>query len=247
MVYFYLMYEKTAKKHFFSKADIEHKRIEKDRLIFEIVGVPELYCKFFSKKKEWKKEVLIKELLKILQKSPAEQYWYNKDMALFLGEKEPNPPHILMEEMLFHYGVRENVVLIGKPNPLFESLFLHFMKKVNYLQVFCDNPEEYEEEAEFLYENYGTVIVFGKKLFRVSDKKPYLIIDMEEENKDFLESSVGHFAAGSIYMDMKSIPEKKCIIEQKRKDIHYLSPQTVVNKWCRLDTTAQNGYNTRVN
>ena len=47
--------------------------------------------------------------------------------------------------------------------------------------------------------------------------------------------------------DMGSKEKKRRQILKRNKNIRYLSPEGLLNKWCHLDTNVQNGYNTRVN
>lgn len=81
----------------------------------------------------------------------------------------------------------------------------------------------------------------GKRRFET------LVIDMEPGGRNGKpQIDLPGLPEGTVYMDMCSEREKARWITKKRKDIHYLSPESLLNKWCHLDTTAQNGYNTRV-
>lgn len=228
----------------------------------------------------WEREKLIQVLSEEFQKSSVEYFFYGEETALFLGQKSPEVPLFFMEEMLLQYGVRESLILIGNHNLLFESVFQNFMQKVNFLKIICDDPAEYEEAGEWLYENYGIVMGIGaereveEKRFRSGEiesqpekqqvgessiqkermlmtskrgQPETLVIDMEPCGKNGRPRiGLTGLPEGTIYMDMCSEGAKARWITKKRKDIHYLSPESLLNKWCHLDTTVQNGYNTRV-
>ena len=194
---------------------------------------------------------LMQVLEEEFQKSGAEYFFYGEEMAVFFNMERLEVPLFFMEEMLLQYGVREKLILIGSPNLLFESVFRNFMQKVNYLNIICEQPEEYEEETEWLFENYGIVARFEteKERVRKAEKRQVetLVVDMENSGKNGRPRiELAGLPEGAVYMDMCSEGEKARWITKKRKDIHYLSPESLLNKWCHLDTNAQNGYNTRV-
>ncbi len=247
-----------------------------------------------GKKLSWDKERLKQVLEEKFRESGAEYFYCGEETAMFLRMERPDVPLFFMEEMLLQYGIRENLILIGSPNILFESVFQNFMQRVNYLKVLCDRPEEYEEVTEWLYENFGIVAVVEnqrnsmgrenvsrekrtqrEERFREEIEKEEwervrkirreelfegerkgnegkrrletLVIDMEPGGKNGKPRiELSELSEETVYMDMRSEGEKARWITKKRKDIHYLSPESLLNKWCHLDTTAQNGYNTRV-
>jgi len=243
IAYFYLQYGQTAKKHFFSGPQMSISHIEKEDMRIDAVGIPEYY----RKKVMWKEKKLEKILLAELERSGAQWCWYGEGTARFLGVRQPELPFFFMENMLFRYGVRERLILIGEPNPLFDLVFQNFMPKVNFLQISCNAPEDYEERAEWLYETYGIVTAFqrGKVVHTGNGQAETLVIDMENGKRP--DINVGEILGKSVYMDMGAEEEKKYWIEKKNTNMRYLSPESLLNKWCRLDTNAQNGYNTRVN
>lgn len=99
--------------------------------------------------------------------------------------------------------------------------------------------EQRVEESETRKERMRTTIKRGQP--------ETLVIDMEPCGKNGRPRiDLTGLPEGTIYMDMCSEGAKARWITKKRKDIHYLSPESLLNKWCHLDTTAQNGYNTRV-
>lgn len=277
IAYFYLQYGETAKKHFRSKPEAEKKTVERERFIIHVRGIPENYAEsiFRRKKLPWKAENLKKFLLDCFRECEAEYFFCGEESARFFGQEKVSPPFFIMGEMLLQYGIRENLFLVGSPNPLFESIFQNCMERVNFLQIVCTDVEEYEKDAEWLYEIYGLVATFRKvsrKLPRTAEKRENslrsaerrngakagweeeetcrteaLVIDMEQAGKNGRPAiDLTLLPKGAVYMDMRSETKKKHWITKKRKDIHYLSPETALNKWCHLDTTAQNGYNTRV-
>ena len=243
IAYFYLQYGQTAKKHIFSRPQMSKNHIEREGMSIDAIGVPE----FYRTKKAWKEKILEKELLAELEKSGAQWCWYGEVTARFLGVKQPEIPFFFMEEMLFRYGVRERVILIGEPNPLFDLVFQNFMPKVNYLQISCNEPEMYEERIEWLYETFGivTAIQRGRAVLTGNGQAETLVIDMERGKRPDID--VGELLGKGIYMDMGSCEEKKIRIIKRNRNIRYLSPESLLNKWCHLDTNVQNGYNTRVN
>jgi len=243
IAYFYLQYGQTAKKRIFSRPQMSKNHIEKENMSIDAIGIPE----FYHNKKAWKEKELEKELLASLDKSGAQWCWYGKGTARFLGVKQPEIPFFFMEEMLFRYGVRERLILIGEPNPLFDLVFQNYMSKVNFLQIVCKEPEIYEERAEWLYGTYGIVAAFqrGRIVHTGNGQAETLVIDMEDGKRPDID--VGGISGQSVYMDMGSEEEKKIWIAKRNKNMRYLSPECLLNKWCRLDTNVQNGYNTRVN
>lgn len=243
IAYFYLQYGQTAKKHIFSRPQMSKNHIEREGMSIDAIGVPE----FYRTKKAWKEKVLERELLAELEKSGAQWCWYGEETARFLGVKQPEIPFFFMEEMLFRYGVRERVILIGEPNPLFDLVFRNFMPKVNFLQISCNEPEMYEKRVEWLYENFGIVTALqrGRAVITGNGQAETLVIDMENGKRPDID--VGGLLGKGIYMDMGSCEEKKIQIERRNKNMRYLSPENLLNKWCHLDTNVQNGYNTRVN
>ncbi len=259
IAYFYLQKNTVAKEKCFAKAKFHSFCVERgDRLVIQAVGVPEYYVENAAAKIKrlwektlwhkridplkylpWKKEELTKMLVEEFRKSGAEHFFYGEETALFLGQELPEIPLFLLEEMLLQYGVRENLILIGNPNPLFESIFGNFMQKVNYLKIVCERPEAYEETAEWLYENYGIIVRFETKMEEQKKKLETLVIDMGPGQKNGRPPlNITSLPEGSIYMDMGSDGAKAKWITKKRKDIHYLSPESLLNKWCHLDTTA---------
>lgn len=205
-----------------------------------------------GKRLSWDKERLKQVLEEKFRESGAEYFYCGEETAVFLRMERPDVPLFFMEEMLLQYGIRENLILIGSPNILFESVFQNFMQRVNYLKVLCDRPEEYEEVTEWLYENFGIVAVVetfeGERIQNSGKRLPEtLVIDMEPGGRNGKpQIELSELPMGTVYMDMCSDGEKARWVTKKRKDIHYLSPESLLNKWCHLDTTAQNGYNTRV-
>lgn len=311
IAYFYLQYGETAKKHFRSKPEAEKKTVERERFVIHVRGIPENYAEslFRRKKLPWKQENLKRFLLDCFQECEAEYFFCGEESARFFGQEKVSPPFFIMGEMLLQYGIRENLFLIGSPNPLFESVFQNCMERVNFLQIVCEDAGEYESDAEWLYEIYGLVATFrrvsrkgaraeraagsrrGEGRYRAEDSRrdesryrtedsrrdesrqwmeesrrneerqraenvlpesagraaEALVIDMEPAGKNGRPAiDLALLPRGTVYMDMRSETKKKHWITKKRKDIHYLSPETALNKWCHLDTTAQNGYNTRV-
>lgn len=246
IAYFYLQKGVVAKKYFYSKVQPQMFTVERERVRVTAIGIPEFYGRTWGRKKyvSWKDEKIKQYMLEQFQGSGAEHFFYGRDTALFLQQDEMQVPLFFMEEMLVRYGVRESVVLIGDPTPIFDSLFQNFMSKVNYLRIICENPADYKRETEWLYETYGIIAIFGKG---GQSRTQMLVLDMEPSGKNGRPViDLTEIPVGSVYMDMKSDAEKRKWITKKRKDIRYLSPESVLNKWCHLDTTAQNGYNTRV-
>ena len=269
IAYFYLQKNRVAKTNFYSKIQLNEFCVERrDRLVIKAIGIPEYYAENFltklthwwrgkkqtgekRKRVVWEKEMLMQVLEEEFQKSGAEYFFYGEEMAVFFNMERLEVPLFFMEEMLLQYGVREKLILIGSPNLLFESVFRNFMQKVNYLNIICEQPEEYEEETEWLFENYGIVARFEteKERVRKAEKRQVetLVVDMENSGKNGRPRiELAGLPEGAVYMDMCSEGEKARWITKKRKDIHYLSPESLLNKWCHLDTNAQNGYNTRV-
>lgn len=234
IAYFYIQKDTAAKKHLFSKPVLPYKQVERDRLRVTAIGIPEYY----RPKYRWKTERMTEELVKYFSQSRAEHYWYAEETAAFMEKNMPEAPLFLMKEMLLCYGVRENLLLIGDPNPLFDHLFLTSMEKVNFLQIVCKNPETYEARTEWLSQNYGTVAVFWQEEVQNTGRGTFLVVDMETgETNGRPRIQIKNLPAQSIYMDMCSESKKQLWIEKKRKDIRYLSPRSVLNKWCHLDTT----------
>lgn len=257
-------------------------RIEKERVLVQLVAVPEFYSvNYRNRKQMWKKEKLEQLFVEKIRESNTEHFFCSEAVAHFFGQPKVSAPLFLMEEMLLRYGVRERLILVGNPNPLFDSIFENYMEKVNFLQLVCKNVKDYERETEWLYETYGIVAVLqeaernkcrentlrkeekvngenlgqhreGREPFLVgmksSGKQPEtLIVDMEPCGKNGRPAiELRGLPEGTVYMDMCSEEEKRYRISKKHKNIHYLSPESLLNKWCHLDTTAQNGYNTRV-
>lgn len=195
----------------------------------------------------WEEEILEKELLAQLEKSGAQWCWYGESTARFLGVKRPEIPFFFMEEMLARYGVRERLILIGEVNPFFDLIFRNYMPKVNYLQISSAEPEKYEERGEWLYDTYGIVTAFQRRkvILTGTGQAETLVIDMTAEEGTDID--IMELPRGTLYMDMGSNEKKKGRIEKRNKNVRYLSPESLLNKWCRLDTYMQNGYNTRVN
>ena len=232
IAYFYLQYGQTAKKHIFSKPKMPESHIEREDMSIDAIGIPE----FYRTKKAWKEKVLEKELLAELEKSGAQWCFYGEETARFLGVKQPEVPFFFMEKMLFRYGVRERVILIGEPNPLFDLVFQNFMPKVNFLQIACNEPEGYEERVKWLYETYGIVTAFqrGRVAFPGNGQAETLLIDMEGGKRPDID--VGGLSGKTVYMDMESGEEKRKWVIKRNKNIRYLSPESLLNKWCHLDT-----------
>lgn len=195
----------------------------------------------------WEEKILEKELRRYLERSGAEWCWYGEDTAKFLGVKQPEIPFFFMEEMLDRYGVRERLILIGESNPLFDLIFQNDMPKVNFLQISAHEPEKFEDRAEWLYETYGIAAIFQRQrvILSGSGQAETLVIDMAED--DGADINISDLPAGTVYMDMGSKEKKRRQILKRNKNIRYLSPESLLNKWCHLDTNVQNGYNTRVN
>lgn len=281
IAYFYLRKNEVAKKRFYSPVQWNAFCVERwDRFVIKAIGIPEYYTESFATQLKriwskkwlhttlspqylpWEKENLVNMLAEEFQKSGAGFYFFGEETALFLGQELPEVPLVFMEAMLVKYGVRENLILIGKQNPLFESIFGKYMHKVNFLKIICGEPEEYTGAVEWLYRNYGIVAEirvestgFGgeRRLRETTGRKQekgqpeMLVVDMDSGGKNGRPKiELAELPAGSIYMDMRSERAKAKWITQKRKDIHYLSPESLINKWCHLDTIAQNRYNTRV-
>lgn len=233
-------------------------RIEKERVLVQLVAVPEFYTvNYRNRKQMWKKEKLEQLFVEKIRECNTEHFFCSEAVAHFFGQPKVSAPLFLMEEMLSRYGVRERLILVGNPNPLFDSIFENYMEKVNFLQLVCENVKDYERETEWLYETYGIVAVLQETernkcrentLMKSAGKQPEtLIVDMEPCGKNGRPAiELKGLPEGTVYMDMCSEEKKRYRISQKHKNIHYLSPESLLNKWCHLDTTAQNGYNTRV-
>ncbi len=246
IAYFYLLQGETAKISLLKKAVLPKYYVEKDRLRICAIGIPEFYAKRMGQPKTWKKEKLWKMLNGALEECRAEQIFLQEASTDFLKQEKIMPPAVLMETMLSRVGMKENLILVGSPNSFFDTIFEQFMKKVNYLQIVCKQEEEYEQEREWLYETYGIVTVFQGN-GGGTPKQDTLVIDMEQGGKNGRPVvELKSLSKGTVYVDMCSERQKRLWITKKRSDIHYLSPESLLNKWCRLDTTVQNGYNTRV-
>lgn len=272
--------------HWWSKPKLYSAVTEKERVQVRVVGIPEYYAENYRKRKcMWKKEKLEQLLVENLRECDTEHFFCSEEASSFLGQSKVSVPLFLMEEMLLRYGIKERLILVGNPNPLFDNIFTNYMEKVNFLQLLCENRKDYEQEAEWLYQTYGIVTVireinweadrkegrknaigqaeksretFGQKYaegqgqfrsgIKGTMKQPEtLVVDMEpclENSRPVID--LRGLPEGTVYMDMCSEREKCYRITKKYKNLHYLSPESLLNKWCHLDTTAQNGYNTRV-
>lgn len=257
LTYCYLQRGETAKKHWWRKPKLYSAVTEKERVQVRVVGIPEYYAENYRKRKcMWKKEKLEQLLVENLRECDTEHFFCSEEASSFLGQPKVSVPLFLMEEMLLRYGMKERLILAGNPNPLFNIIFANYMEKVNFLQLVCENGADYEQEAEWLYQTYGIVTVQkyakGQGQFlngiRGNRKQPEtLVVDMEpcvKNGRPVID--LRGLPEGTVYMDMCSEREKCYRITKKYKNIHYLSPESLLNKWCHLDTTAQNGYNTRV-
>ncbi len=231
IVYFYVVKQKAAKEHFYTKPVFEIQKMNKRDIHIVAIGIPQWYWK----EKTWSTGKLKKALNRYVQGEENTCYFYNKKTAATLHLVETEAPFFLMEEILVRAGAKEQLLYAGEKGAVFELLLQNFMARVNYFYVVTDTPEQFEEEATWLYEMYGLVTVFSDK--PSAKEIPALVVDMRPSGKNGRPAvELAGLAPDTLYLDMCSDPVKRNWITKKRKDIRYLSPESLLNKWCKLDT-----------
>ncbi len=213
-------------------------------------GVPE----FYWKKRKWESGKLTDSLSGVLEEQKAEEYYLQPEVARLAGIGGRLPPEILLQKILSQAPCLEYLIFIGhggncREGELGEEAFREerqmlfrllapYLARVNHFTLVSDQPEGYEEFADYIYEEYGIPTAYAQGIGQQFGKKgKTVVLDMRKEGAVTCQG----IPPRAVYVDFWSNEEKRKALEEERGDVRYLS----VVKF--LDTLVKNGYNTIVN
>lgn len=156
----------------------------------------------------------------------------------FPGWRQPLPDPELAAHLLAEQPFREIlVILLGKSpehrNSWWQECFLECcFADLNGLYLVGAQEEDPSDFFDWLYEQSGLPACFLQGLPDTDGRKT-IIADLCREGRP----PVRKIAAGSIYLDLTSDPEKQRILREKRTDISYISVRNY------LDTAFKARYN----
>lgn len=254
ILYFYIQKERAAKTHFWTKPELPVTRISmgKDGELI-CCCVPEYYIG----NRSWEADRLLENLNEILKRQECEDYYLQPELAGKLGIDEKLPPECLMRglfrqipclEYLFYIGCRVKGEKLSESNfcgaevweekQRIRELLSPYFTRINHVNLVTDEPQAYEELAEYIYMEYGIPTAYADRLDKNWGRDGKTVI--LDGRKDYKIPWMA-LPEGACYVDFWSSEAKCLFLSKMRKDVRYMS----VVKF--LDTLMKNGYNTIVN
>ncbi|NLL77622.1 MAG: hypothetical protein GX235_10320 [Clostridiales bacterium] len=256
ILYFHLERGKSAKKYFWNSFQMPCVNIDMGEgyeLLF--YDVPE----FYMGGRQWEKESLVEILQRELEQENAEDYYLQPELSGILEIREKLPPEVLLHKVVKQNLCWEYLFLIGwnaaddeygdegafqrmdameEQKKIFAILVQKYLPRINHFTVVTDRPEVYMDFTDYVYEEYGIPASYVTRLEkRLGKNKKTVILD----GRRHYFPPYAAIPEEASYIDFWSENKKRSLLEEKRKDIRYLSTVKF------LDTLAKNGYNTRVN
>lgn len=117
--------------------------------------------KLMQKKKEWTKEAFADYAgnLPIPGESSCVYYYYLPDAASFLQRKNDSLSADWARFLLHYYGIKTDALLLLEDTAVRGEDWLYdYAGDTRYMGILTDRPEEQDETADFLYEEYGIVL-----------------------------------------------------------------------------------------
>lgn len=254
ILYFYMEKGRSARTHFWNRVRLSLTRVDMGRAgMLTCCQVPE-YC---TGNHEWEKDKLADSLNEILTEQKYGEYYIQPELAKLLEVEIKLPPECLLRilfrqipcmEYLFYIGCAKGET-VGGEGCLYETMLWEerqricqllepYFSRINHVNLVTDEPEVYEELAEYMYEEFGIPTAYmGRLEKRMGREGKTVILDAREDYKIPWTA----IPEGACYVDFWSVDEKRIFLGRMRRDVRYMS----VVKF--LDTLVKNGYNTIVN
>lgn len=255
VVFFYVQ-EKAAGRRFpWQKTEFKVRETTWCERRVVAAGIPE----YDFRKKTWKTETLYKkiraELLQALalenwektaflfHKSLVEKGYLNALEEVFpmecipLSEKgglvRPTPEDIV-ETLVSEYCHYDALIVMdgeGEEQPDLPEFIRRHCERVNYLAVVTRREERYQEVFEEMQEEYGLAGVVADDIrhLKLSPKYQVLVVDSGLEQKHIWR----YLPSGCSYVDLFSGAERQRMMEERRRDIRYLSFYRQIEKKLR--------------
>lgn len=167
------------------------------------------------------------------------EIWIAPELEPYFKEwRQPLPGPELAAFLLREQPFREILVILseedaGYMDKWWQECFLEgCFADLNGLYLVGSRKEELSDFPEWLYEQSGLPACFLKYLPDTDGRKT-AVVDLRPKRRP----PVREIAAGSLYLDLTSEPEKQRILQEKRTDISYISARNY------LDTAFKARYN----
>ncbi len=143
--------------------------------------------------------------------------WYEPDLASYIQAPKIQFPLRFLKEV-YQRHIKDGILIIRDGDQA-ESFVWEIYEMLNYLFVFTDAEEKWEELERYAYEHTGLIVQYNRVPMQLNKEKRALYYF------DFSESDPEEYRIipkGGIYFDFAMTKEKQRIIEGKRKDISYV-------------------------
>ncbi len=254
ILYFYMQKGEAAKAHFWTKPELPITRIDMGKEgTLVCCQVPEYY----AGNRGWEKNKLFENLNAVLHAQEYENYYLQPELARKLDIREKLPPECLMRglfrqipclEYLFYIGCRAKEekwdegsfrgAELWEEKQRMRELLTPYFSRINHVNLVTDEPQAYEDFAEYMYEEYGIPTACARRLEKRWGREGKTVI--LDGRRDYKIPWMA-IPEGACYVDFWSMEEKCLFLGKMRRDVRYMS----VVKF--LDTLVKNGYNTIVN
>lgn len=166
-------------------------------------------------------EKLIQLALNSIRKNNMEvitDIWYEPELASYIQTPRIHFPLPFLKEV-YQRHIKDGILVI-RDGEQAESFVWEIYEMLNYLFVFTDEEEKWEELEMFTYEHTGLIIQYNCVPMHLNRGNRALhCFDFSDHNLEECRM----LPKGTIYFDFAMTKEKQRIIEGKRKDIRYVS------------------------
>lgn len=255
VVFFYVQKKAQGRRYPWQKTEFSMRETEwcERRVVF--AGIPE----YDWQKKSWRLPVLCKKIHEELLPSLSLKSWEKTaflcqkslvDKACLEALEQTFPlemirlpgkgglaggtPEDIVEVLINEYCRYDALIVIdgeaGEYLDLQEFIREH-CRKVNYLAVITREEKRYEEILMEVQEEYGLagMTATGMEQLKPSPKYQVLVVDAGLERNHIWR----YLPSGCCYVDLFSVAERQRLVEERRKDVRYLSFYRQIEKKLR--------------
>lgn len=154
------------------------------------------------------------------------------------GLARPTPADIL-ESLVCEYCRYDALIVVdgttdqeaNRAVPDLQEFIRTHCEKVNYLAVVTLEEEQYEELLEEMQEEYGLTGILAPAMEQLKPSPRYQVL--------VVDAGLGrdhtwrYLPSGCCYIDLFSLPDRQRLMEQRRKDVRYLSFYRQIDKKLR--------------
>ncbi len=144
--------------------------------------------------------------------------WYEPELASYIRASRIHFPLSFLKEVYLRH-IKDGILVV-RDGEQAESFVWEIYEMLNYLFVFTDEEEKWEELERFAYEHTGLIIQYNSAPMHLNrgNRALHYFDFSDRDPEDFRM-----LPKGTIYFDFAMTKEKQRIIEGKRKDIRYVS------------------------